>query len=359
LSLSKPIPLELTEEWVPNQLLVRQDDAEKILELLKLWGHVYLSGPKGVGKTVVAKHILQYVEPKNQLYVQCTNSMPASIETALRKYGVKLNRNTNLAYIIAKKLPIEIAVFDDLHRLFQYRRSLYYLHSIYNEEPDDHISTILISTTPYHQFKKYCPDDVMSRFQWKPVSFGFYDSLQLETILRQRAERVFTKIEQGATNWIGAKIRRLGDPRIGIRVLRYAYQISDQLTLESVQKGWQKEKLRYWKDEVLTNYPPHAALLFYIIARLKTFPKTKNSTLTSHKVYFEYNKICKDIIGVEPLYPARLNQLLKQLQQDNWIALKTKSYGRRGYCSIINLRFDDPLAIVEAGKEIDWRTFMQ
>jgi len=350
--------LELTEDWIPNQLLVRQDDVNKILELLKLWGHVYLYGPHGVGKTVVTKHILQYSEPQNQLYVKCDRSILTSIESSLRKKDIMIDRHSDLPHIIAKELPITIAVFDDLHNIFQYRKSLHYLQSIYNEEPDDHIKTILVSTTPFHKFKNYCPPEVMSRFQWKPVTFGFYDSTQLEKILRQRAERTFTKIEDGATSWIGAKTRRLGDPRIGIRILRYAYQLSDNLTLETVQQGWQKEKLRYWKDDILTAYPPHQALLFYMIARLKTLPKTRNSKLTSPALYQHYYRMCK-IMDIEPLYPARLNQLLKQLQQDNWIRVTTKSYGRRGYGSEITLLFDDPEAIVEAGKEIEWSSFMQ
>lgn len=357
----KPIPIELTEEWVPNQLLVRQDDVKKILHLIELWGHIYLSGPKGVGKTIISKHILQYFPPENTLYIECGKSLLLSMVGALNTKGHKITPRDDVTTYIAKKLqnPL-VTIFDDIHRPFRYKQSLNYLKFIYDQEPDDHIRTILTSTTPYHQFLRYCPDEVMSRFQWKPVSFGFYNAVQLELILRQRAERVFEKIDEGTTAWIGAKIRRLGDPRIGIRILRYCYKLSDHhLTLETIQKSWRKEKQRYWKNDVLEKMAPHTALLFFIIARLVSHPKTKHHKITSNYLYRHYDHICKNKLGIEPLYPARLNYYLNQLEKEKWIERKTKSFGRRGYGSEITLLFDEPEIIVEAGKEIEWETFLQ
>lgn len=365
-AISKPIPIELTDAWVPNQLLVRQDDVERILELIRLWSHVYVSGPKGVGKTMVSKHCTLHFDPEHIMFVRCRRSLPLSIQSELVDRGFKISRETDLARLVADLPDPSLIVFDDIHQLYRYRQGLFFLKTIYDYAPDDHIKTIVTSTVPHHKFSKYCPEEVMSRFQWKPVSFGFYDAVQLDLILRQRAERIFNRIEEGTTAWIAAKIRRLGDPRIGMRILRYCFELSDFLNMKAVEESWQLEKKRYWKEDILLKMPPHTALLFLLISKITSAYKSKRLSsgkdgrvpIISQLLYREYNKVCK-VLDVDSIYPARLNYYLNQLQKEGWIQRTRKSLGRHGYGSVIRLLFDDPDVIVEAGKEIDWETFLQ
>lgn len=352
-----PTPIEFTESWIPDKLQVRMKDLDRLCNLLGKWMYVFLGGRRGSGKTVLCQHIPLHFKTDYTLYVKCSGSYERSTRNALTLQGrCSITHDTDIPILLQKLNSSQLLIFDDIHLIYNYRRGLNFLKSIYDNNQTE-LRMIIASTMPFHIFQKECPEEIWSRFQWKPLILNPFDAKQIATILRQRAERVFKHVDEGAINLIAAKIARLADPRIGLRVLNYAYTVnSETLNMEITKESWEFEKHRYWKDDVLLTLPSHTALLFLLTAESVVLMNNEFKT-TSGIVYEKYEMFCRNH-NVSPLYQARLNYYFDELENMKLIKRETISHGRFGATSDITLLFDEPSVIVEAGKEIDWTEFL-
>lgn len=350
------IPHELSEDWLPKDLLVRDLQFKQIEQTFKRQFHVFGYGERGVGKTITCKRFLASATD-HSLYVKCEGSVKRSIQFALIGLGKQFRpwKDFLLTKFIAELANPLYVVLDDIHKIYQKKTLESFLHGLHGHSLDDHVKVILTSTQPYYQFKKNCNPEIWSRYYFQPVNFQNYTATEIKQILQQRAQLVFSVVNMGALNWVASKIRRLGtDLRLGLRVLSYAYTLNKkELNMETLEEAWRLEKRRYWKNDVLLQLPPHTAFLFFLTAKIAQI----KTPITSQMLYNQYNKACNQL-GIEPLYTARLNYYMQQLQREGWIERTRKSLGRHGYGSEIQLLFDEPEVIVEVGDEIEWATIL-
>jgi len=344
------IPAVLSEEWIPDDLLVRNNKLELLKKLVEdpSSKSVYVFGPKGVGKSLTCKFLVMSYPSDRALYVRCMGGLDQSIRHALLE-KVEVGRRP-LFEVVAKSFSL--MVIDDLNNLYNYRKALHFLQSLYNFNADRHLAVVLVSTWSFEQFKEdICPSEVFSRYYFTPVGFGVYSIEELITILRQRVERAFESYEEGALNFIAAKTLRLGgDVRLALRILQNSWLMSRQLKVDVAEKAWYLEKKRYWRDEVLLSLDGHTALLLWLIARCVN---NQGKVLTS-TLYRRYEEVCKGL-RVAPLYEERLHYCLSKLERMGYIARSILSFGRQGgRQSEITLLFDEPSIIAEAGEELKW-----
>lgn len=343
-------PLALTEDWVPEKLIVRDDKMRRMLNVLETPGlrHMYVFGPRGVGKTLTCRVLLSHYP--DGVYIKCGTSLRESVRYTLLSMGVKVGRSMRVEEALAS--ATSIVVFDDVNMIHNYK-SLEFLHSLYEFNRDDRLAVILVSNTwSFQLFKEeVCPPSVFSRYNFTPISFGPYTAAELYDILKQRAERTFKSYEEGALRFIAAKAARFGDARIGLRMLKYAWAASKTLTLKQVEEAWHIEKKRYWREEVLSSLDGHTALLLWLTAKLAE--RSPEGKVMSSELNQQYKMFCSSL-GVEPLYEAALNHYLRKLEAAGYISRKPIHLGRHGLQSEITLLFDDPAIIEEAGGEVDW-----
>lgn len=343
-------------------LLVRDNKLKQMNEIINSVGspNIYVFGPKGVGKTLTCKILLNNYPEHQTLYVLCRGSFKKSVISALAGRGIRPRKYVPLTKQIADRSSPLIAVFDDIHEIYNYRRSFHnFFHSLHDDDPDNNVKVILISTWSFQWFRRHVYDDeIRDRYSFVPIGFGNYSAEELRSILEQRVRGAFKKYDKHAIDLIAAKVTRLGaGPRTGLRMLINAWQISENLTYKIAEKTWYKEKKRYWRDDVLRSFDPHTALLFWIIASLTYECVDVNKVIYSAEVYKKYREICEKY-GVEPFYDAKLTHHLKELEKADYIDRETVSLGKRGLQSRIQLLFDDPEVIMQAGKEIDWKVFL-
>ena len=344
------IPAMLSEEWLPDKLLVRNDKLELLKKLVEKPSSrsVYVFGPRGVGKSLTCKFLVMSYPSDRALYVRCMGGLDQSIRHALLE-KLEVGRRP-LFEVIAKNFSL--MVVDDLNNLYNYKKALYFLQSLYNFNVDRHLAVVLVSTWSFEQFQRdICPSEVFSRYYFAPVGFGVYSVDELATILKQRVEKAFESYEEGALKFIAAKTLRLGgDMRLALRILQNSWVASKQLKLDVAEKAWYLEKKRYWRDEVLLSLDGHTALLLWLIAR---YVNDQGKVLTN-ALYRRYEEVCKEL-RVAPLYEERLHYCLSKLERLGYIARSVLSLGRQGgRQSEITLLFDEPSIIVEAGEDLKW-----
>jgi len=345
-------PVVFTEEWVPDNLVARRDKLLKLRAVVEDESKrsAYVFGSRGLGKTLTCRVLLAAYPPDRTLYVPCERSIEDSVEYALLQKGFRIRRDR-----VAEFLPkhFTVVVFDDWNKLYNYRRSMDFLFFIHRFNVERRLAVIVVAPWSFKEFEEICPPDVMSRYQFTPVSFGPYSTDELIEIYRQRVERAFRDYEEEALKFIAHKVRRLGsDVRIGLRMLQFAWGICgrDKLTYEAVESAWRMEKKRYWRDEVLLGLEPHAALLLYLIAK---HASGGESPVYSSKLLDSYRTFCQER-GVKPLYEALLRYYMRKLEGMGYINREAVSLGKHGLQSKITLLFDEPHLIVEAGEEINW-----
>lgn len=345
-------PIVFTEEWVPDKLIARRDKLEKLRGIIEDESKrsAYVFGSRGLGKTLTCKVLLAAYPPDRALYIPCERSIEISVERALSEKGFKVRGEK-----IVEFLPrhFRVVVFDDWNKLYNYRRSMDFLFFLHRFNVERRLAVIVIGPWTFKEFEEICPQDVMSRYQFTPVSFGPYSTEELIEIYKQRVDRAFKDYEEEALKFIAHKVRRLGsDVRIGLRMLQFAWSISGggKLTYEAVEGAWRMEKKRYWRDEVLLGLEPHAALLLYLIAK---HALEGEIPVYSSKLLDSYRRFCQNL-SIKPLYEGLLRYYMRKLDGMGYISREAVSLGKHGLQSKITLLFDEPHLIVEAGEEIEW-----
>lgn len=347
------IPTVFSEDWIPDRLVARRDKLERLREIVEnpAARAAYVFGPRGLGKTLTCKILLSSYPPDSVLYVPCWRSIQNSIADALLLKGFRV-RAGRIAGFLAKNF--RLVVFDDWNKLYNYKKSMDFLFHLHRFNMDRSLAVIVVGPWHFKEFEReICPSDVMSRYQFEPVSFGPYMTDELTEIYRQRVSRAFDTYEEEAVKFIATQVRRLGsDVRIGLRMLRYAWLTNQsKLTYGTAWEAWRMEKQRYWRNEVLLMLEPHAAFLLWLIARLAL---EGESPVYSHKLLSTYRKECREL-GVEPFYEERIRYYMRKLEETGYISRKVESLGRHGLQSKITLLYDEPSIIVEAGREINWK----
>lgn len=352
--------IALSEDWVPPKLLCREKELNKIGDIFWKVQNVYATGSRGVGKTVTAKTWLSLFPPKYQLYVKMSTKLDRTFRNILSDRGFKVKTKYSIADIL-NKLEKLYLVIDDAFSVYQKSSLWSFLHELHDSATDavGNHKIMLVSTLPWHVFIKKIPPEVQSRYYFSPVVFGAYTVPELEMIYKQRAELVWTKIEDGVPKWLAAKTRRLGqDVRLGLRILRFAYQYNSKvLAEETIKKGWEVEKHRFIKEEVYEKLNPYAAFSLFCLA-LKISEKQNKKILGGiYSSELHYNiQMRAHYYGAPKLEAPFINYHLNSLQANGWISRESGVKSPRGAYIILN--YEEPRLLVEVGKEMDWERIL-
>jgi len=368
----------LHESWVPPKLLVRDQQFNTLVanHQSSYSQNLLITGDKGLGKTLTAQ-MFSRLTP-NTFIVDCVSpSFIKNIYNFAMKHGVKPTTYSSPVELIVQAVQSSIKnksekitiFFDDVDRLdgTVLKRDLSsYLASLYDvmQKQVENFSIHLITTKSLDYIEKKLTDWCLSRLKLQPLFFPRYTKKEIIMLLKQRLEFIDNlQIEEQAVEQIAEKVSRIGgDFRKALELTRTAITMNNALTVEGVEKAWEKEKTNFWKNQLL-NIPFHAAMLLGCIVEetVKIHGEIKGDPpyfpVSWSRVKERYQRRCKDL-NVLPQKDKMLYYWLEQLWLNGWIdkfTLSKKHEWNYTHIRELYIRLKEKLSnLVQPMKEINW-----
>lgn len=386
----------LQSNYSPEEIPYRDKEIEQVASILapSLIGHktsnLFIYGKTGTGKTLVTQHV------KNELYKRSKNTTnPLSLEYV----NCKLKKVADTEYRIlaeliskfgepvpATGLPTEqvysrfiqvlessnqkllILILDEIDYLVKKISDnfLYNLTRLNTELKNTQI--ILVGISNDLRFLDSLDPRVRSSLSEEEIVFPPYNALQLQGILKKRADQAFKPdiIESGAIEKCSAfAAREHGDARRALDLLRVAGEIAERagdhkITTKHIDQANNKIENDKILDIIKTEPKQFQAVLKAIlrleqgkgnITQESLFKDKKDipTKIFTGDVYDEYQKIC-NIIGMEVLTQRRVGDIIAEFDMLGLINAHVISKGRYGRTKEIKSAI--PLNIFERAKNI-------
>ncbi|MBC7114521.1 MAG: ORC1-type DNA replication protein [Archaeoglobi archaeon] len=353
----------LRHSYTPDYLPHRDEQIKSLAAILSaaLRGetpsNVLIYGKTGTGKTAVARYVGKELEnvgrnrnvPCHVIYLNCEIiDTQYRVLANLSKY---FNRDvpmtgwpTDQVYhefknAIDQNKAVIIIILDEIDKLVRKGDEvLYNLSRINSELENARVSLIGISNDL--KFTDYLDPRVRSSLGEEEIVFPPYDAHQLRDILEERAKLGFREgvLDDGVIPLCAAfAAQEHGDARKALDLLRIAGELAEREGAEKVTEKhvrMAQEKLEMDRIvEVIKTLPMHSKMLLFSVV---CFESQGISNATSGEVYRVYREVCREL-GVEPLTPRRITDLISELDMLGIISAKIVNKGRYGRTKEIHL----------------------
>lgn len=352
--------------YIPETILHREEQVKQIANILapalkdEKPSNMFIYGKTGTGKTLTIRHtsnkLGEIAERENVplkiLYINCklkrsTDTEYRMIAQLARELGKSIPPTglpTEEVYriffrAIDKQKQNYILILDEIDQLVSKTGDnvLYNLVRI-NEEIESQITIVGVSNDI--MFVDNLDPRVKSSLSEEGVVFPPYNALQLQAILRQRAELAFKKdvIGQGVIEKCAAYAARdHGEARRALALLRVAGEVADRngdnkVTIGNIDEA--EEKIdRDRVIDIVSTQPKQYHLVLYSIVSLQ--PQKKNSIFTG-EVYELYKSLCEKT-NTTTLTQRRISDILSEFDMLGLVNAKVISKGRFGRTRDISL----------------------
>lgn len=350
----------LQSTYTPETILHREDQTKQVANILapSLRGdkpsNIFIYGKTGTGKTLTIKHTTQKLMetaerenvPVKVIYVNC--KLKRSTDTEYRLIA-QLARELGKT-IPPTGLPTEevykaffkalnrqkqnyILVLDEIDQLVSKTgdNALYNLTRINEEDTESQISIVGISNDI--MFVDNLDPRVRSSLSEEEIIFPPYNAIQIQAILKQRAEVAFNKdvLEQGVIEKCAAYAARdHGDARRALELLRVAGEVADRkntkkIAIADIDEA--EEKIdRDRIVDIVTTQPKQYQLVLYAILALNP---TNNKNMFTGEVYDVYKTLCSKT-NTSILTQRRVSDIISEFDMLGIVNAKVISKGRYG-----------------------------
>ena len=370
----------LQSSYTPETILHREEQTKQIANILaptlkqEKPSNIFIYGKTGTGKTLTTKHTTKKLSeiaqnkhiPLKIVYINC--KLKRSTDT---EYRLIAQLAAELGKLIPPTgLPTEevykeflktlkrqkqncIFILDEIDQLVNKAGDnvIYNLTRINEESTESQISIIGISNDI--MFVDSLDPRVRSSLSEEEIVFPPYNALQIQAILKQRAELAFHKyvLEQGVTEKCAAYAARdHGDARRALELLRVAGEVADRknskkITTEHVDEA--EEKIdRDRIIEIVATQPKQYQLVLYSI--LSIHPN-RNCNIFTGEVYEIYKSLCNKT-NTSILTQRRVSDIISEFDMLGIINAKVISKGRYGRTRDISIEI--PATILPRIKNI-------
>ncbi|MEE9525887.1 MAG: ORC1-type DNA replication protein [Candidatus Woesearchaeota archaeon] len=364
----KTLQSNFTPETIPHREEQIQQIADILAPSLKLDkpSNLFIYGKTGTGKTLSAKHttnkILTVAEKRNiplkVIYLNCKLKKIADTEYRLiaqisKELGQELPSTglpTEEVYkitfsTIEKEKAMILIILDEIDHLVKKTGDeiLYNLTRINSELQNSQISIIGISNDLI--FRDNLDPRVKSSLSEEEIIFPPYNAIQLQDILKQRAEKSFIKssISPGVIEKCAAyAAREHGDARRALELLRVAGELTERKSQEKIElcdidNAEDKIEKDRIQDIIKTQPKQQQAILYSIIS----ICSQKSNQIFTGEVYELYKELCIKT-GIRPLTQRRVSDVIAELDMLGIINAKVISKGRYGRTRDIGLSIPQP-----------------
>lgn len=369
----------LQANYAPEEILHRGEQIKQIANILapalrlEKPSNLFIYGKTGTGKTLSTKHIINKLNGISKerniqlktIYINCKLKKTADTEYRLvaqisRELGKEIPATglpTEEVYrqlfdIIDDKRQIFILVLDEIDQLVKKAGDeiLYSLTRINSELKNAQLSLLGVSNDLL--FAENLDPRVKSSLSEEELLFPPYNALQLQQILKQRANKAFKNgaLVQGTIEKCAAyAAREHGDARRALELLRVAGEIAERegktkvsiAHLDLAQEKIEKDKTL---ELITAQTKQFQATLYAILAARKN---TKEKIFTGD-VYTIYQELCSRV-KLRPLTQRRLSDIIAELDMLGIINAKVISKGRYGRTREIALSANPELELKLSG----------
>lgn len=324
--------------------------------------NLFCYGKTGTGKTLSILHVGETLKniskeknlPLKFVYINCKLKRVADTEYRLiaalaREFGLNVpitGLPTDEIYRmfvkeIDKKNLIVVLILDEIDQIVKKAGDeiLYNLTRLNAELKNTQIAFIGISNDL--RFASDLDPRVKSSLAEEDLNFPSYNALQLQDILKQRADVAFkdNSISSGVIEKCAAyAAREHGDARRALDLLRVAGELAERDNSTSVNiKHIDNAEEKIERDlivEVVNTLPPQSQVT--LLAIFKLYEKNNDKKFFTGDVYGVYKELCLNR-GLKPLTQRRLSDLIAELDMMGIINAKVISKGRYGRTKEIGL----------------------
>ncbi len=344
----------------PDTILHRDKEISQIANILapalrlEKPSNLFLYGKTGTGKTLCAQYTSSEIRkvaeerqiPVNVVYINCKLRRTADTEyrlvaQVLNELGIKVpftGMPTDEIYnifikLLEKQKQMLILVLDEIDQLIKKAGDgvIYNLTRLNSELKQSQLSFLGISNDL--MFLDHIDPRAKSSLSEEEIVFSPYNALQLQNILKKRANKAFKKgvLSEGVIEKCSAyAAREHGDARRALELLRVSGEIaeregSDKISLDHIDKAEEKIERDRVQDIVKSQPKQHQLTLFSMLV----LEAVRKESYYTGDVYDVYKKLCKKA-AMRPLTQRRLSDIIAELDLLGIINAKIISKGRFG-----------------------------
>lgn len=372
----------LQANYSPDEIPHREKQIESVAAILApvLRGdkvsNLFCYGKTGTGKTLSVQHVGRRIAEKIRqsgqdlkfLYINCklrkvANTEYRIIAELIRAMGGKIPDTglpTDSVYskfveMIDDKKQIVILVLDEIDQAVKNISDnfIYTLTRMNSELKNAQISLIGISNSL--TFMDNLDPRVRSSLGEEELVFPPYNALQLQNILKNRAERAFREgvLEEGVIAKCAAfAAREHGDARRALDLLRVAGELAEregskkvkQKHIDSANEKIERDKM----IDVIESEPTQFQLVLYAIMELSDDKKVRQKKLDGEgaiftgDVYSKYEEVCRRTKN-EVLTQRRIGDIIAEFDMLGIINARVISKGRQGRTREIKLSLSNEI----------------
>lgn len=322
----------------PETILYRDDEQRLLHATISDAGtqHLYLHGPRGAGKTLLARNALTTATVTNAYYLSCI-AHDTQYKVLERLYTRITDDDINAGYHTAQLQDRlvhhlcdanTVIVLDDLAFLLANDGNdlLYFLSRL-----DRRAGLCLIGISATQPSLAPVLDErTYSSLRPHHLAIAPYTSDQVIDILTHRIEAALPPdtVNPAALEYIGATTSNI---TLGLHWLRCATAQATTITVDILQ-AVQATAIERYRETLLAGFTWHHTVLLKAIVQATT----DTASITTGTAYKQYTERCKDA-GIDPLTARRVSDYLTHLELLNLIDVRHYYGGKRGKTREIRL----------------------
>jgi len=367
--------------YVPEAILHRAEQVEAIASILapalrgEKVSNLFLYGGTGSGKTLSVQHVGERLTEKMKqigednlkfIYINCKLKKVADTEYRIIAQLIKSLKGNipftglplNAVYskfmeMIDDKKQVIILVLDEIDQAVKKINDsfIYTLTRMNSELKNAQISLIGISNSL--TFMENIDPRVKSSLGEEELLFPHYNALQLQDILRQRAENAFKEgvLDEGVIAKCAAYAARgYGDARRALDLLRVAGELAEREGAKKIElKHIDTANQKIEKDKMLDVIEGQSIQFQQVLYAIMNLEKKGRGSIFTGDVYNAYQEICNKTKN-EILTQRRVGDIIAEFDMLGVINARVISKGRQGRTREIKLNLNSE--IKEKAKEI-------
>lgn len=313
--------LELTEQYIPDKFLFREEQVHKITQTFinfknkSLANNLILLGTTGAGKTSILQKII--LDQNNNLFVSANENRTTN--RILKKLSGKNHRSDSelLSSLINQlKQEPKIIVIDEVGKITDIENFCNILNALYRETG----IPIIIATNKW-TFIEEMPDDARLTLFLNRVEFPCYNAVQLKEILKYRLSLIADKIDfnfsDSSLEYLSSKVVKshFSSVRIALMILNQCVNAKED-SMEFIE-----QKIEYLVEQDWRNF----------IHKLSDIEKEfLNIVLDLSESQDEIPAPCVNMKMSGIASPSKISQLVTTFIDYGLLSAKWKHLGRAG-----------------------------